>query len=164
MLLRAQLAHDLLGQHVLLAAENAEHAPADARCPLRSKRLCASSQCACQVADTLARRIAPSWCSDLIFICDVYNSWRRVDLIRRAGDHVPLRGFRVSVYLCLGDSSGDLQGAIVVAVCETAGYRYVSTCEVTWALLKRAISDLLFFTREVVHSDGALELLRHEQA
>ena len=92
----------------------------------------------------------------------MYDSWRRMELIRKAGAHVRRRGFQASVRLVANASSSQIKTAIE-ELGSHADYRQVLQSTYAPTSLKRAFSDLLFMSGDIVGSDGARQQLRHEQ-
>ena len=104
----------------------------------------------------------PRWREDADFQCALYDTWRRMDLVRRAGAHVRRKGFRSSIKLVCGTTAADIARAFQ-ELGDKAGVHEVLRSRKAPDTLKRALTDVLLFSSEVVGSDGARQQLRHEQ-
>ena len=87
-------------------------------------------------------------------LCCLYDSWRRMEQIRRAKAHVQRRGChqklekicnasadKVEAAMCCGGDNGTVRDVLRSSDCDPD--------------LKEALADLMVFTTEVVGSDGA---------
>ena len=122
---------------------------------------CPCQQCvrACEpfVVSTQAR-----WGQDRELICCNYDSWRRMEQIRRAKAHVQRHGYRQKLERICNASAEKIEAAIR-CVGQKSNVRDVlrsSDCDQD---LKEALAELMVFTTEVVGTDGARAKLRHEQ-
>ncbi|CAK0851590.1 unnamed protein product, partial [Prorocentrum cordatum] len=130
-------------------------------CPLikRGARPCA--QCA-RATTPFVPPAQPRWGADLDFLCVLYDSWRRMELTRRAGAHVRRRGFQTSVNLVCQATGTQLRSAFD-SMGDRAGFRECLLSDNAPASLREAVRNLLFFSSDVVGSEGARQQLRHEQ-
>ncbi len=151
MMLRTELVYDVP------AESNAETC---AQCPLldRGCEVCAQCQRAAQHFTPLAQ---PRWSADLTFQCALFDTVRRMELVRRAGAHVRRPGFQGSLTLINKTTADSIQEASMT-LGDKAGFRDALRGNAPESL-KRALSDVLLFSAEVVGSDGARQRLRHEQ-
>jgi hypothetical protein len=130
-------------------------------CPLVKRGLPSCAQCT-RGAEPFTPPSQPRWSADLDFLCVIYDCWRRMELVRRAGAHVRRKGFKASVSMVCSATSCELAHAFE-ELGEKAGFNEVIRSRKTPASVKEAVSNLLFFSSEVVGSDGARQQLRHEQ-
>ena len=95
-------------------------------------------------------------------VCCFYDSWRRMEQIRRAKAHVRRPGYQKKLEtIC--NASSDKLAAAMECVGENATLRDVLRSADCDADLKEALAELMIFTTEVVGSFGARPRLRHEQ-
>ncbi|CAK0874128.1 unnamed protein product [Prorocentrum cordatum] len=104
----------------------------------------------------------PRWAADLDFLCVLHDSWRRMEFTPRAGAHVRRRGFQTSVNLVCQATGTQLRSAFD-SKGDKAGFRERLFPDNAPASLREAVRNLLFFSNDVVGSEGARQQLRHEQ-
>lgn len=143
------------------SGRHSEHDLRNSGCPLVAKGLASCAQCR-RATDAFVPTSMPRWRADLNFQCALYDTWRRMDLVRRAGAHVRRRNFRSSIKLICSTTAQDIASAFA-ALGEKAGVREVLRSNGAPAALKEALTKILFFSSDVVGSDGARQQLRHEQ-
>ena len=106
--------------------------------------------------------IIPRWQADLNFVAVVSDSWKRMEMVRLASAHVRRKKFKDSLRVVLECTSAKLSTALrQLGDHATIGDVMRSTASDN--SIRDAISQLLFFSSEVVGTDGARQQLRHEQ-
>lgn len=85
-----------------------------------------------------------------------------MEMVRLASAHVKRKKFKQSLQAVLQCTSERLRAA-VAALGENANLGDVMRSSVVDANIRDALSQLLFFSSEVVGTDGARQQLRHEQ-
>ena len=167
LLLRTELVHTGRGgRHSANAAgEDAANSDKDvsSQCPLLKmgyKEPC--SQCRNTPGKHYMPPSLPRWRADLEFQCVLYDTWRRMELVRRAGAHVRRKGFNASIKIVSSFTADSIFQA-VHDLGDKAGLKELCMSRKTDMKLKQAIHDLLIFSCEVIGSDGARQQLRHEQ-
>ena len=104
----------------------------------------------------------PRWSGDLNFVAVANDTWKRMELVRSASGHVRRRKFKESLRVIMDCTSDKLSDAVCL-LGEKAGLADVMRSARVDAGVKEALSELMFFSSEVVGSDGARQQLRHEQ-
>ena len=102
------------------------------------------------------------WGRDLEYQCCSYDTWRRMEQIRRAKAHVTRAGYKQKLERICNASAEKIEAAMA-CVGEKAAVRDVLRSAECDADLKEALAELQIFTTDVVGSDGARARLRHEQ-
>ena len=109
--------------------------------------------------------VAPSqsrWSDDDNFMCCLFDTWRRMELVRRVGTHVRRKGFSASVKLVC-ECTADKLEPLITELSDKSGFTDMLRSTKVPSSIKEAVAGLLFFSSEVVGSDGARQSLRHEQ-
>ena len=104
----------------------------------------------------------PRWAGELNFLSVACDTWKRMEMVRLASAHVKRKKFKQSLQAVLQCTSERLRAA-VAALGENANLGDVMRSSVVDANIRDALSQLLFFSSEVVGTDGARQQLRHEQ-
>ena len=104
----------------------------------------------------------PRWAGDLNFLSVACDTWKRMEMVRLASAHVKRKKFKQSLQAVLKCTSDRLKVA-VTSLGDNANLGDVMRSSVVDANIRDAISQLLFFSSEVVGTDGARQQLRHEQ-
>ena len=143
MLTRTELVYDV---------DDSDEMPEE-QCPLVGK---GHNPC-CQCADMNGKRFLPPaqprWSADLDFLCAVYDTWRRMELIRRAAGHIRRKGFQSNVKLVCAADSSVLQQTFQ-CLGENASLKGALQSPDVPACLKTALADLLLFSSEVQSAGG----------
>ena len=134
--------------------------PKPASCPLVSQGFPACAQCSPEAA-SYAPPSQPRWSSDLDLMCVLYDSWRRMELVKKASLFVRRKGFQVNLRLVAETTSAAIR-AVIEQLGPQAGMRDIIAHSGTDPSLKQALSDLLIFSGDVVGTDGSRQLKRHE--
>ncbi|CAK0816743.1 unnamed protein product, partial [Prorocentrum cordatum] len=137
------------------------HAASPHECPLLKRGALPCAQCT-RGAAPFVPPAQPRWGADVDFLCVLHDSWRRMELTRRAGAHVRRRGFQTSVNLVCQATATQLRSAFD-SMGDRAGFRECLLSDNAPASLREAVRNLLFFSSDVVGSEGARQQLRHEQ-
>ena len=95
----------------------------------------------------------PRWSADLDFLCAVYDTWRRMELIRRAAGHIRRKGFQSNVKLVCAADASVLQQTFQ-CLGENASLKGALQSPDVPACLKTALADLLLFSSEVQSAGG----------
>jgi hypothetical protein len=90
-----------------------------------------------------------------------YDSWRRMEMIRRAKAHVKRNGYHEKLEKICGATAEQIEAAMSF-VGENGSVRDVLRSPDCDPGLKEALAELLVFTTDVVGTDGARAKLRHE--
>ena len=106
--------------------------------------------------------IIPRWQADLNFLAVVSDSWKRMEIVRLASAHVRRKKFKDSLRVVLDCTSAKLSTALR-QLGDHATIGDVMRSTTSDNSIRDAISQLLFFSSEVVGTDGARQQLRHEQ-
>ena len=127
--------------------------------PLRPA--CACVQC---IAARLPFRVPRQarWGHDRELLCCLYDTWRRMEQVRRAKAHVLRTGWHSKLETICNASAEKIEAAMA-SVGENAIIRDVLRSADCDPDLKEALAELQIFTTDVVGSDGARAKLRHEQ-
>ena len=150
MLTRTELVYDV---------DDSDEIPEE-QCPLvtadkngfvRSKIPCC--QCAEKNGKPYIPPAQPRWSADLDFLCAVYDTWRRMELIRRAAGHIRRKGFQTNVKLVCAADASVLQQT-VQCLGENASLKGALQSPDVPACLKTALADLLLFSSEVQSAGG----------
>ena len=104
----------------------------------------------------------PRWSSDHAFLCAVWDSWRRMEIVRRATPHVRRRGWQASLKV-ICDASATKIWECMKSVSDKSGVGDVIRNKTVAPELRQALQEMLYFTSEVIGTDGARQKLRHEQ-
>ena len=122
---------------------------------------CSCTQCAraCQIYVPPKQ---PRWGADRELIFCNYDSWRRMEQIKRATAHVQRSGYHEKLEIICNASAVKVEAAIA-CVGEKGSVRGVLRSPECDPNLKQALSELMVFTSEVVGADGVRAKLRHEQ-
>ena len=104
----------------------------------------------------------PRWAGELNCLSVACDTWKRMEMVRLASAHVKRKKFKQSLQAVLQCTSERLRAA-VAALGENANLGDVMRSSVVDANIRDALSQLLFFSSEVVGTDGARQQLRHEQ-
>ena len=122
---------------------------------------CSCAQCrnACQKYDP---PLQSRWGASRELLCCYYDSWRRMEQIRKAKGHVLRAGFHERLERVCGASAEKIDAAIC-SLGESASIKDVLQAPAVDPDVKAALSELMVFTAEVLGSDGARARLRHEQ-
>ena len=114
------------------------------------------------VASEFQPPMIPRWQADLNFLAVVCDSWKRMEMVRLASGYVRRKKFKDSLRVVLDCTSAKLSTALrQLGDHATIGDVMRSTASDN--SIRDAISQLLFFSSEVVGTDGARQQLRHEQ-
>ena len=92
------------------SGRHSEHDLRNSGCPLVAKGLASCAQCR-RATDAFVPPSMPRWRADLNFQCALYDTWRRMDLVRRAGVHVRRKNFRSSIKLICSTTAQDIASA-----------------------------------------------------
>ena len=106
--------------------------------------------------------IIPRWQADLNFLAVASDSWKRMEMVRMASAHVRRKKFKDSLRVVLDCTSAKLSTALR-QLGDNATIGDVMRSATSDNHIRDAISQLLFFSAEVVGTDGARQQLRHEQ-
>lgn len=106
--------------------------------------------------------IIPRWQADLNFLAVASDSWKRMEMVRMASAHVRRKKFKDSLRVVLDCTSAKLSSALR-QLGDNATIGDVMRSATSDNNIRDAISQLLFFSAEVVGTDGARQQLRHEQ-
>ena len=106
--------------------------------------------------------IIPRWQADLNFLAVASDSWKRMEMVRMASAHVRRKKFKDSLRVVLDCTSAKLSSALR-QLGDNATIGDVMRSATSDNHIRDAISQLLFFSAEVVGTDGARQQLRHEQ-
>ena len=136
------------------------HGPA-CELPDSARPPCVCVQCldACR---PFARPRQSRWGGDRDLLCCYYDSWRRMEQVRKARAHVARRGFRERLE-CVCRASAEKIDAAIQSMGERASVKDALRAGDVDPDVKAALSELMLFTAEVIGSDGARARLRHEQ-
>lgn len=104
----------------------------------------------------------PRWQADLNFLAVASDSWKRMEMVRLASGHVRRKKFKDSLRVVLDCTSAKLSAALR-QLGDHATIGDVMRSSASDNSIRDAISQLLFFSAEVVGTDGARQQLRHEQ-
>ena len=104
----------------------------------------------------------PRRAGDLNFLSVACDTWKRMDMVRLASAHVKRRQFKHSLQAVLHCTSERLRAA-VAALGDNANLGDMMRSSVVDSNIRDALPQLLFFSSEVVGTDGARQQLRHEQ-
>ena len=104
----------------------------------------------------------PRWGADRDLLCCYYDSWRRMQQIRKARGHVTRAGFKERLE-CICRASAEKIDEAIAALGPGASVKDVLRGPEVDKDVKVALSELMVFTSEVIGSDGARAKLRHEQ-
>ena len=104
----------------------------------------------------------PRWSSDHAFLCAVWDCWRRMEIIRRATPHVRRRGWQASLKV-ICDASAMKIWECMKSVNDKSSLGDVIRNKSVAPELRHALQEMLYFTSEVIGTDGARQKLRHEQ-
>lgn len=104
----------------------------------------------------------PRWCADLNFVAVACDTWKRMEMVRLASAHVKRKKFKESLKTVLQCTSDRLSRAML-SLGEYATIADVMRSSIVDERIRDAISQLLFFSAEVIGTDGARQQLRHEQ-
>ena len=126
-----------------------------------SFRSCACSQCA-HACQTFTPPVQPRWGACRELLCCYYDSWRRMEQIRKAKGHVLRPGFHERLERICGASADKIDAAICSLGAGASVKDVVRSADVD-PDVKAALSELMVFTTDVLGSDGARARLRHEQ-
>ena len=127
---------------------------------------CDASGCSCCQCRSACQPFCPPrqprWGRDRDLLCCYYDSWRRMDQIKRARVHVRRSGHHQKLERICNASAEKVDAAIA---CVGAGgtIRDVLRSNACEPELKEALAELMVFTTDVVGTDGARARLRHEQ-
>jgi len=121
--------------------------------------VCAQCTAACQ---HFAPPSQPRWGACRELLCCYYDSWRRMEQIRRAKGHVLRAGFHERLEKVCRASAEKIDAAITSLGAGASIKDVVRSPDVD-ADVKAALSELMVFTADVCGSDGARARLRHEQ-
>ena len=104
----------------------------------------------------------PRWGASRDLLCCYYDSFRRMEQIRKAKVHVRRPGFHDRLERICRASAEKIDAAIH-ALGPQASVKDVLRAPAVDQDVKDALSELMAFTSEVIGSDGARARLRHEQ-
>ena len=104
----------------------------------------------------------PRWCADLNFVAVACDAWKRMEMVRLASAHVKRKKFKESLKTVLQCTSDRLSRAML-SLGEYATIADVMRSSIVDERIRDAISQLLFFSAEIIGTDGARQQLRHEQ-
>ena len=154
-LVREELAYDV--------AVDAESSGAAGRVSVgpRGKR-CSCKQCVGAPIGPFRPPQQPRWAADTDLLCCYYDSWRRMELIKRARAHVVRAGFQERLERVCGASADKIDAAIC-SLGANATVKDVLRAPDVDRDVKDALAELMVFTSDVLGSDGARARLRHEQ-
>lgn len=102
------------------------------------------------------------WQAGLNFLAVVSDSWKRMEMVRLASAHVKRKKFKDSLRVVLDCTSAKLASALR-QLGDHATIGDIMRSAASDSRIRDAISQLLFFSAEVVGTDGARQQLRHEQ-
>ena len=129
--------------------------------PLHDRNPCACAQCV-DAAQHYTPPRQPRWGASRDLICCYYDSWRRMEQIRKAKSHVIRSGFQERLQ-CVCRASAEKIDAAVCSLGQNASLKDVMRSSEVDPDVKAALSELMVFTSDVIGSDGARARLRHEQ-
>ena len=121
---------------------------------------CVQCMAACQAFQPPQQ---PRWGRNRELLCCYYDTWRRMEQVRRARAHVRRSGYRSKLEKICSASADKIEAAIK-CVGENGTIRDVLRSGDCDSDLKEALAELMVFTTDVVGSDGARAKLRHEQS
>ena len=104
----------------------------------------------------------PRWQADFNFLAVASDSWKRVEMVRLASGHVRRKKFKDSLRVVLDCTSAKLAAALR-QLGDHATIGDVMRSPASEHSIRDAMSQLLFFSADVVGTDGARQQLRHEQ-
>lgn len=122
--------------------------PASPTCPSIAKGSFACAKCVGLVRASQRPLAQPRWGSNLNFLWVAFGTWRRMELIRRAGAHVR-RNSQASVEVVCSATAGQLTN-VAEELGDRAGYREVLCSHTAPLTFKLTFSDLLLFSRMLV--------------
>ena len=102
------------------------------------------------------------WSADRDLLCCYYDSWRRMQQIRKARGHVVRPGFQERLR-CICQASAEKIDAAIESLGPNASVKDILRGPDVDPDVKAALSELMVFTSEIIGSDGARAKLRHEQ-
>ncbi len=138
--------------------EDAAHEDQPSRCST-----CCCQQCVKAVAcQNFAPPPQPRWGASLNLVCCYYDSWRRMEQIRKARGHVRRSGFGERLERVCNASAEKIDATMHTLGAE-ASIKDVLRSPSADPDVKSALLELMIFTSEVIGSDGARARLRHEQ-
>lgn len=161
--LREELCYDISPEMVTTAAtfSQAPETIEDGTEGVAQASGCACSQCL-QACLPFRPQRQSRWGGDLEYQCCSYDTWRRMEQIRRAEAHVTRVGYKQKLERICNASAEKIEAAIA-CVGEGGTLRDVLRSVDCDKDLKEALSEPRIFTSDVVGSDGARAQLRHEQ-
>ena len=131
------------------------------KCPLATDGREECAQCQ-RVTENYVPPSQPRWSADLTFQCVLYDTWRRMEIIRRAGAHVRRKNFQADLKIICKTTACEIAQAFE-ELGPKAGVKEIVLSNKAPTPLKEALKNVLLFSSEVVGSDGARQQLRHEQ-
>ena len=163
-LLREELSYQVTPENVQEASRWARNEETDAA--IESPAPCFVSRCSCAQCSGACEHFTPPsqprWGADREMLCCCYDSWRRMEQIRKARGHVLRPGFHERLERVCGSSAEKIDAAIV-SLGDGASIKDVMRSADVDPDVKAALSELMVFTADVCGSDGARAKLRHEQ-
>ena len=140
---------------------DASEGPGEENAEAPPRRPCHCEQCSrpCQPYTAPSQ---PRWGADRDLLCCYYDSWRRMQQIRKARGHVARAGFHERLQ-CVCRASAEKIDAAIASLGPNASVKDVLRGPDVDPDVKTALSELMVFTSEVIGSDGARAKLRHEQ-
>ena len=154
---RAELEYEIAEQGGVSESSSSGLVP-----PATSERNCSGPEGGLGGGDAFQPPAVPRWAADLNFVAVACDTWKRMEMVRLASAHVKRKKFKESLKAVMQCTSERL-GAAMTALGENASMGDVMRSSVVDERLRDAISQLLFFSAEVVGTDGARQQLRHEQ-
>ena len=117
---------------------------------------------ACALGRGFQPPVIPRWSGEMNFVSVACDTWKRMEMVRCARGHVKRKGFKQSLKSVVQCTSSRLSAA-VAALGQHATIADIMRSSVVDSQLRDAISQLLFFSADVIGTDGARQQLRHEQ-
>ena len=99
---------------------------------------------------------------DLTFVAVAYDSWKRMEMVRLASEHMRRKKFKQSsraVTQCTSESLGRAMQLLG----EGANFKDILRSRTVNDAVGDAVQQLMLFSAEVLGADGARQQLRHEQ-
>ena len=130
------------------------------------RKLAEEEACTCVQCSAARQAFEPPmqrrWGQNRDLLCCDYDSWRRMEQIRRAKAHVKRSGYHEKLEKICSATAEQIETAMRF-VGENGSIRDVLRSPESDPGLKEALAELMVFTTEVVGTDGARAKLRHEQ-
>ena len=133
-------------------------------CPLTTGSSCENAAaCAiCAKPYNAIKLPQPRWSADINLRFVLYDCWRRIEILRKAGMHVRKKGFQQNIALIAGTDSDKILQAFKT-LGHAATLRDAMLDDRVDPSLRRALKDIIIFSTDVVGSEGSRVNLRYQQ-